>query len=440
MKKLIALSIVFCVLVGGAFAQEEGLKFSGALKTGINFSATSEKSQTDDDGNPIAPDPVIKMYNDDADKDFGRFDLNATYTKDNYGVVLGIRAQKEAGLPLSLRNGYLWTELINNKLNIKVGKIDDSVWTGGGLQDFNISTGWGARFEVKPIDGLNVGLFLTGPDANGEAGIPTFTLANGQGFPSGVDFLLETAIGVQYESDAFAVSAGLKLDGQGDGKGTGIIESDDFHDPEGIIAKYTTDSFTGNVQDGGYDNKAGIGAYLGVNIKAVDKLTAIIEAAFSNLGAFGGKIEDGELSDKPVKRRTYYDAQGIGTIWINEHFAFQVIDPLGVGLKMHQYIFGGSSNDPKNQAALNPELTFAPYVEYTLNVPITLGLEAKIGVKPDYYALKLDIKPNLTYNIGGNAKLVAFYDLGIQKLTDKIEPDPANVITNTVQLDFIWTF
>ncbi|MDR3333753.1 MAG: hypothetical protein LBT13_02540 [Treponema sp.] len=83
MKKLIALSIVFCVLVGGAFAQEEGLKFSGALKTGINFSATSKKSQTDDDGvTKIAPDPVIKMYNDDADKDFGRFDLDATYTKE----------------------------------------------------------------------------------------------------------------------------------------------------------------------------------------------------------------------------------------------------------------------------------------------------------------------------------------------------------------------
>ncbi|MDR3334274.1 MAG: hypothetical protein LBT13_05235 [Treponema sp.] len=270
-------------------------------------------------------------------------------------------------------------------------------------------------------------------------------------YPFVGDFLLETAIGAQYESDAFAVSAGLKMDGQGDGSDTGIIESDDFHDP-GKVLKETgktvqvpiPDSTPEAKSDTYYDNRAGWGAYLGVNIKAVKNLTAIIEAAFSNLGAFSGKNGEGELADTKngtPQRRSYFEPKGIGTIWINEHFAYQVMDPLGIGLKMHQYIFGGTSDDSATQAALNPELTFTPYVEYTLNVPVTLGLEATIGVKPDYYALKLDIKPNLTYNIGGNAKLVAFYDLGMEKLTDTVgKTDPANVITNTVQLDFIWTF
>ncbi|MDR3343717.1 MAG: hypothetical protein LBT14_13255, partial [Treponema sp.] len=61
MKKLIALSIVLSVLGGGVFAQEaeEGLKFSGAVKTGILFSATTEKTAHDDDGSEIAPDPTI---------------------------------------------------------------------------------------------------------------------------------------------------------------------------------------------------------------------------------------------------------------------------------------------------------------------------------------------------------------------------------------------
>ncbi|MDR3343634.1 MAG: hypothetical protein LBT14_12810, partial [Treponema sp.] len=425
---------------------EEGLKFSGAVKTGILFSATTEKTAHDDDGSEIAPDPTITMYSDDADMDIGRFDLDAAYTKANYGVVLGLRAEGNPDLPLTLRNGYAWADLASKKLNMKVGKIDDGVWTGGGEQDFDISTGWGFRLEVKPIDGLNVGLFLTGP--NNDEGVPWFTIDNGVGLPSIGDFLLETAIGAQYEHAKFAVSAGLKLDGKGDGPNTGIIESDDFSDPGDILKGsdenfgYTNESDSPPYPPAYYDNKAGLGFYIGANIKAVDKLTAVIEAAFSNLGAFGGTIDEGKISDTPIKRKSYYEPEGIGTIWINEHFAYQVLDPLAVGLVMHQYIFGGSarSGDDATQAKLSPELRFTPYVEYALNSALKLGLDVRFRVKPDYYALKLDIKPKVTYTLSESAKLVAFYDIDIQKLGEAVKTDPETVIANAVQLDFVWTF
>jgi hypothetical protein len=422
MKKTFVVLLILAV-AGGVFAQE--LKWSGVLKTGVQFYADNEKAYDDD-----ARDPGFKLYSDDADRNGGRLDLTATYTNNNVGVKANLR--NEYLTTLSFNNAYGWIDFIDGKLNVKAGKIDDGVWRGGGDQNFNISTGYGVRFEIKPIEGLNFGAFLTGPNSQAHQYSPK------EGYAPIGDFLSETAIGVSYTADAFDVSAGLKLDGDDN---SGYIGQDDFTGVGGVKGQAVAN-----------EAKGGINAYIGFNLKAVENLTATIEAAFNHLGNFSGNPSAGTAVN-PEKEHTFYeDVKGTGSIWANENIGYQISDPLGVGLLMHQFIYGGkvdSDADGAN-AAYNPELRFTPYVNYAISDALTVGLKGTYTVKADWYDLKLDIKPNLSFKVAPNATINAYYNLGIADETkyaiaagksySGTNSDPDSVTSHTVQIDLIWTF
>jgi hypothetical protein len=318
----------------------------------------------------------------------------------------------------------VWADFLNEMLNVKVGRIDDSAWNTGGDEDFSYSTGTGLRLEVKPIEGLNVGLFLNGP--NPEPILPTAS-HNGKtgtnermaldGFIFAKEFLLETAFGAKYESDAFYVAGGLRIDGKADG-----LDTEEFY-------TYPTNDSPPDTEEEppvpyeGKDSDQGLGAYIGFGVTAVPNLTAIVEARFNNLVGYAD----------------------YGWIWVNETLGYAITEQLEAGLVMHQYLFGGDNKfvDLKDDSAsVSPLLKFKPYVSYALNDQWTVGLDVPVAFWPDVVDYDIGVKPKVSYKLGENASINAFY------LFDLVQPGkfgydkdtPDSIIQNTVQIDFIWTF
>jgi hypothetical protein len=435
MKKALVGFLVLA-LSAGAFAQEakeQGLKLGGALKTGIQFQTDSTK---DDPGEHNVYAPSIHMYNDDADAET-RIDLDGSFTKDNYGVVFRLRTDTViTGPKIEVNQAYVWADFLNQVINVKVGKIDDSTWNTGGDEDFHYSTGTGLRLEVKPIEGLNVGLFLNGPnqtsiatawnngkldedqryalgDQYGESGF-THSL-----FIFAKEFLLETAFGAKYESEAFYVAGGLRIDGKADGLDIG----EDFYDYDTYEPTFTS----GDSSPPGENENAdkGLGIYAGFGVTAIEPLTAIVEARFNNVGGYAD----------------------YGWIWINETFGYAITEQLEAGLVMHQRLFGGDNKfvSLKDNASVSPYLTFKPYVSYALNDKWTVGLDIPLGFWPDIIDYDIGVKPKVSYKLGENASINAFYlfDLiqhGTFGYDDDVMKKPDSIIQNTVQIDFIWTF
>lgn len=409
MKKALV-GFLILALSAGVFAQEEkeqGLKFSGALKTGIQFQATNEEDV----------DPSIKMHNDDADKET-RFDLNGAFTKDNYGVVFRLRTNSViSGVEPIVHQAYVWGDFLNEIINVKVGKIEDAAWNTDGDEDFYYSTGAGLRLEVKPIEGLNVGLFLNGPNGDSiETAISNDPKNAVDGFIFAKEFLLETSFGAKYENDAFYVAGGLRIDGKADALDK---DEDGFYDYFTRDAPEIDPTTPNPTNLEGEDSNKGLGAYIGFGISAVPKLTAIVEARFNNLG----------------------DYNKYGWIWVNETLGYAITEQLEAGLVMHQRLFGDeavedyvdSANKPK---AASPYLTFKPYVSYGLTDKWTVGLDVPVGIWPDIVDYDFGVKPNVSYKLGDNASINAFYLFDLEQKKDADD----SLMTNTVQIDFIWTF
>jgi hypothetical protein len=434
MKKALVGFLILAVSAG-IFAQEEkeqGLKLGGALKTGIQFKTSNEKDTTTPGGNEYSKyDPSIRMYNDDADAET-RLDLEGAFTKDNYGVVFRLRTDTViSGPEVEVHQAYVWGDFLNQIINLKVGLIDDSAWNTDGDEDFHYSTGAGLRLEVKPIEGLNVGLFLNGPgdyistvvhngkaDKNAREALEDFIFAK--------EFLLETSFGAKYENDAFYVAGGLRLDGKGDGldqlevfdwetNGAGgpIVPGEQVtvEDINGTNRIIETVSDMGSGHD---DSDKGLGAYVGFGISAVPNLTAKVEAQFSNLMGYAE----------------------YGWIWVNETLGYAVTEQLEVSLVMHQYLFGEDNKFTGSNDSVSPYFTFEPEVSYGLTDKWTVGVAVPVGFWSGIIDYDLGVKPKVSYNLGDNASINAFYLFDYLK-----EKDVADAgITNTVQIDFIWTF
>jgi len=177
MKKTLVVLLILAV-AGGAFAQE--VTFSGEVVSGVLIQLG--------DG---YEDPVIRGDDDDDDRAV-RARLNAEVDGGNWGAQLGIAADFRAygsfvdglfdnsgnvdpnweepedfnaggqGANLYLYNAHAWGT-IADMFTIRAGLIDPGVWTVGGWVDENISSGLGLRFEIHPIEGLNIGAFIPAP-------------------------------------------------------------------------------------------------------------------------------------------------------------------------------------------------------------------------------------------------------------------------------------
>jgi hypothetical protein len=425
MKKALVVLLILAI-AGGLFAQ--GLEWSGAVKTGLQIKA--------DDGNN-GEDIAVTFRSDDADSTF-RFDLNGKYTKDNYGVVFGLRFepalfigldfiganpprdpdQRDIGSALSgiAYNAYGWATFVNDIIKLSAGVIDDGVWKTGGLEDYGIS-GTGLRLEIAPITGLNFGFMLKAADFN-------MTIK---------EFLSETAFGAKYSSDLFWVAAGLTLDGTADEldtdpdlKWTGSNAIPDPLDPTAIPDYKDSDH--------GLDFQAGVG------VTALPGLTVSVEAKARNASKFND----------------------YGQFILDEKVSYKLLeDKLEVGLKAYQFFWAkdGSKHyslerlpqyENDEDLSLKPYLTFTPYLAYDVLPSLNAGFEVKLGLWSGMYDYELGFKPKITYKIAEKAKLVAFYNFSVVDWYDDWDGgrpgSPTPVIeretdkSNTIQIDFVWEF
>lgn len=363
MKKALAIITALALVSTVAFAQDAAaLKLSGAIKTGVQMTS----GDSAEDGNVVA-------YNDDAEK-ISRFELVGTYTDGDFGLKFRMRAD-DFKTPL-LSYGYVWGNLYSNMVTFKAGNIDDGAWETEGDDGFDVADGLGLQVQVKPAEGINFGVKLT----------PGTTAMTTEQFTG------ELAFGGAYVSDMFNVQAGYKLDSDIDAPAT--FKNADDADAALWIASLGVDA----------DTEAF--AYVGANIKAVEKLTLKAEGKFFNLGA----------------------SSDIGLTEIDEIVEYAVSDPLAVGIVAYQWLPGNSD--------LENIMNFKPYVNYKLNDKATAGFAFFYELNSGYLedATTMYIKPSLTYAFNSKAKINAFYKYVAADNTVDTTAD------NVVQLDFIWSF
>lgn len=198
MKKLIALLLALAV-VGVAFAQDAApvLKFSGYLNTGFAYAKTGS-----------ADDTFVQNGDDSATA--GRININASYNAGDYGVNFRIRQQPAGGFSnntanmtsLFMRRVYGWTNLFGGMAKVQAGRLGDYTWSaanGNYWNSFgNIDGPVGVQLQLKPMDGLNAGIFV--PVAQTSA---PKTLS---------DTFKSSTIGLNYTmKDTFNVQAGYQM-------------------------------------------------------------------------------------------------------------------------------------------------------------------------------------------------------------------------------------
>jgi len=478
MKKLLFGGILALAVIGliSAKGNGEGLEISGAVSTGLRFDAvgggdTWQGPARNDAGYPKWTDtgfwqPTFGLWHDDAGN---RFALTALYNKRNYGLKSSVELNgggfNDWDPGVKFVNLYGWFELLDSKLRFTVGRIDDSVWNAPGAEDFNYSTGLGLRFEAKPMDGLNVGLFLrpAGPNSeywgdllttwsiNNKTPTPTPTFihpdAKGDVYSRFGDALLETSFGAKYENDIFVAAAGLKLASEATkprtldwSYGLGVIGSGDLPNSDvGSIGN-------GNVatdQEGVYNNLKGVGfaLYAGFGLKMVDNLTAELGFQLANLGAFNK----------------------YGWVWITQKVAYDM-HPMSFGLNGHQKILAVNVEGADDihhyvpwiaktkdlDKFANAHLEFVPWFTYALNEKTDVGIDVPLKFQPGSLVnIDLGLKPRISYKFGDNFNISAYYIFNVTAFNGEVAKtidsegnskswDP--LIRNAIQLNLVWSF
>jgi hypothetical protein len=181
MKKALIVLLILG-LAGGLFAQT----FSGYVQTGALFTFTGDNPVVawDDDARPVRANLDFKSAGDDWGVSTS---ANAGVESDNapYGITID-------GMNGWVNFGGIFT--------LSAGKGGTGgAWQATTWKDWAFGSGnFGVRLNIKPIDGLSLGLRLGFPNN----GVKADKLEN---------FLLETGFGAKYDAGIFVVGTHLKL-------------------------------------------------------------------------------------------------------------------------------------------------------------------------------------------------------------------------------------
>jgi hypothetical protein len=419
MKKFLVVLLILAV-AGGLFAQ--GLTLSGGLKTGLKVFSNGG------DGIDETTDTFVQMEHSGDDEN--RLDIGGIYTAEDFGVkfnfrftdsfesanrpqdmseaIPGVSVPKYSG-KFALTNAYVWADFLRDIINVKAGQIDDGVWTSMGDKDWNLSNGTGIRAEVKPIEGLNVGMaFVVGTDPIALEDISNEDDAEDEADP---DFLTGDAVdpfkgnfflGGSYSADKFAVSLAMAMFGKAD---------DDLYrvdvDGDDELDNIVSHDFT---------------AIFGINIKAVENLIAIIE----------GRLSFAEEDD-------------FGAAWFTQKVEYAINDKLSAGIIAHEKFLGADLSEAFVGEEGFATLMLKLYGKYAINEVLAGHLDIEFNTiswqdKETEYDTDTSIsfKPKLTYQVGPGAEIAVFDKFVIPMLGSDIEDDPK--ITNQFQIDFTYTF
>jgi len=173
MKKLLAILLALAVVGGVAFAQAApGLVLSGYVSSGVKYDSSTD---------------AVTMQNNNVSGKQARLRLNANYDNGDFGLKFRFQSNDLSAAPL-ITQMLVKGNLFNKMASFKVGKLDDytyaTYWNSYGSFDGV----WGAMAMVKPVAGLNIGVYMPATTPGGT----TVLLA---------DSLKGIGIGVAYAAD-----------------------------------------------------------------------------------------------------------------------------------------------------------------------------------------------------------------------------------------------
>jgi len=185
MKKLIVLLLALA-MVGAVSAQAAApapapaLTFSGYLNTGFQYDTGTD---------------LVSLYGAYAGQ-ISRLRLNAAYTNGDFGVNFRYQSNDSATAP-AVGQALVWGNLFNNMVTFKAGKLNDYTWATPYNSFGNFDGKTGIQVQVKPVAGLNFGVFVP-VTAAGATPINTFkdmSIAGKYSAAGLADFLVNLNLG-----------------------------------------------------------------------------------------------------------------------------------------------------------------------------------------------------------------------------------------------------
>lgn len=464
MKKFLVLFVGLAILAGSVCALDlpdalkiPGLDVSGNVRTGFRVTGYATQDLGDNDGTTSTP--VAEAYSDDPDDGHPiRAQLVLQWTKGNLGVKTRFRWQPD-GLDLSsdgtkanlvdvagvVNKAFVWGDVLDKKVRVTAGKGLDGTWSypWGDLSPSdtgNFDDTDGLKVEVKPIDGLNLGVFY-GTDNLFSAGVTDEGRADRR-----------FVAGAKYGSDRFGLAASLYWN-PSDGDYV-LLNADG--DPAYVDLSSALPR-TSNLLIGG-------------QVKASDAVTLSVNIGFTNLGSdtvsdafYGGNdIEDYKSGD--------YNPYWFFFGKLNGEYAAS--DALSVGLTVSDvrvgdgYFYADGDAEEVEDRGLGQffPITLSPYVGYTLNDDISLGGELGFKINTggsDQFGFK--VKPSAEFSLGSGASFTVYDTLEFytESKWKKESVDPDNTGTyvakhrgvadvlnldghsgskNTFHIEFAWSF
>jgi len=395
MKRAVVILIAAFTAAGAMYAQET--IYSGEIRTG--FYIGQEKIG---DNDPVA---TGGMTNNDGDSGTGqgRVRLDFHFTYQSLGVRLRFQIE-----PDSTNLGpyypawsfaYAYGNLFNDQFKISMGLLGESPWGTGGpklrsdpeareylsynslsKEPYTVSEGlMGIRFEIKPsfAPGLNLGFVLNQPD---RTQLPTVEQTFG-------DVLEESVVGIAYEHEYFAISAGYRFDSKVD------IYSDSKINEGGRLTYRLEEKVLRNL---------------------VDDMRIWLNGYYYGLG---GEKKDIEKLDEDGKKIIY--KMGGGEYFINWLYWLWDTDNF-----IAKFDTGFGIYKSYNNAELRPferkeyqSLEFRPAFYYKffdnlLQVGFGLGFGMEFGAGKTYKSSPyqyISVEPQIRLNISGSGYIAAVY-------------------------------
>jgi hypothetical protein len=476
MKKFLVLFVGLAILAGSVCALDlpdalkiPGLVVTGNVRTGFRVSggtwADYEVNGVKVDDSGDHHDPVAYAYSDDPDNGAPlRAQLQLVWTRGNLGVKTRFRYQPNNGNlgnqlnetallgdAFFVNKAFVWGDVLNQKVRLTVGKEQDAAWglfwsnlSGSDTDQYDGKDG--AKIEVKPIDGLNLGLFygagdifqkaFQAKDAEGN-NVPGYTTAN-------TDPLL--VAGAKYSTDNFGVTASL-------------LHRFNFADEtvyEGIQTLDNAEPNTSNLLVGLKLSPSGL------------PLTVNANLGVSSLGAMTKEEHD----DKdPEVNETATDYKGgdynpYTFFYAKLNAEYGASDALSVGLTISdiqvgsQYYYDEGDADDPGLGRFFP-ITLSPYVNYAINDDVEVGGELSFKInKNGTDQFGFGLKPSATFQLGSGASFNVYDELvfyGASKYHADEDPDYRNKhpgiastllinqygasgTENTFHIEFGWSF
>ncbi len=342
MKKILA-SLVMAGLVASAFAQTDPaaaptFTWNGYASTGVSVAGNGTDKA------------VVGLWDDDNWGPGGRLNLDLNIAQGNSGFKFQIRGDGAnlTGNSVSgqksvyFKTAYAYTNFFDKMLYTQAGIINEQTTRAGGdafiRSSFTKETP-GAILLVRPaLDGMTVAV---------EAAIVS---AKADGTLSDVNTQQSTVGGAFIVKDVTQVKGGLLF---------------------------------ANTAAAGKDVNYGLGrAYVAASLDSVKNMKLWVEGWFSGLGAASttsattsGFLNSGKSLDVYVFSET-----------TSYNFTDMDMAQLTVGLRMYQALYGSdvkTTSTTANDTAVNPSLSFTPWVSYALDGGIVPKLSLSYFMGPE---------------------------------------------------------